>query len=58
MTANIIVQIICMWAFFGALFFVGSNTPKLFKNKRWAIVAHGPLMWYVVFAAKITGQLK
>ena len=52
-----IVQVIAWWAFIGALLFNGTDTPKLFKSKKWAIVAHGPLMWYVVFAAKITGQL-
>lgn len=54
----IVVEVICYWAFFGALLFTGTDTPKLFKNKWLAIAVHGPLMWYATFAAKITGELK
>ena len=53
----VIIQAIVWWAFIGALLFIGGNTPEFFKDKWWAIVAHGPLVWYVVFTAKITGQL-
>ena len=52
-----VIQIIGMWAFLGMIFFIGGDTPKLFKSKKWAIVAHGPIVWYAVFCAKITGQL-
>lgn len=54
---QIVIQIIAIWAFLGMAFFIGSETPKLFKNKQWAIVAHGPLVWYAALCAKITGQL-
>ncbi len=53
-----ILQIIGVWTFVGAVYFVGSDTPKLFKNKWWAVAAHGPLVWYAVLCAKIIGELK
>jgi len=52
-----VMQIIAIWAFLGMAFFIGSNTPKFFKNKKWAIVAHGPLVWYAALCAKIVGEL-
>jgi len=48
-----IIQIIAMWTFLGAIFFTCSNTPKLFRNKRWAVIAHGPLVWYAALCARI-----
>lgn len=54
----IVVEVICYWAFFGALLFTGTGTPKLFKNKWLAIVVHGPLMWYAAFVAKVIGKLE
>lgn len=53
-----IAQLIGIWALLGMAFFIGSDTPKLFKSKKWAIVAHGPLVWYAVLCGKITWQFK
>lgn len=56
--AQVLIQIISVWIFVGAIAFACGQTPKFFKSKKWAVVAHGPLVWYAAFVAKITWQLE